>query len=1332
MVARPQHPLAKRVLPPVTPRLQPAEAPSPSSSLDVVSRPSGAVAAPKAASSPGGGMACPPDCYRSTDANVVWVNGRPYKLNRLLGKGGFGEVHEVELLLPYGLEVDWDESGNVRFNEDGCIMLNRIQKGNRGRNYVEDAEGSSENDQQCPSEAQVKSLPSSELPFRLSMTPSESMWFSLVGRNGGASNHVQDDGKRPISPSASVPTPDANHGRDGSRRPVSPSAHTPAVSHGQGGSKRPVSPSSPAPGGHGPSPSRGTVSHNPPCDFPVGSDIFLQGSGLFSALKLQSARNQQQLDSLVTEVENLRALSGEPGIVQLREHTINRESLYLIILMELGACDLHEFLKRSQYTLDVPSICLVWQTLVHRVESVHKADMIHRDIKAQNFILVPTKGYGDAKILARTSTRRDDFVFRLVQSDSEELGSPPRKPGDVELVITDPVTGREGVVLLSIKLTDFGIARTLEEDESHLSLEGPNGTVVFMAPEAVRQTESGCRKVSKRVDIWALGVMLYQMLHEGKTPFGHYLTKGGPPEVLLAIASETVNRKAMDFDASSLWKAERTRLWSEAVRSSWSGADSAPAQDLPRTTTGEMVQALVVSWVSSEFLVRVCKRCLTFDVNDRIDGADLRIWIDRLRSDRAIEASWTSEGADGAPGGVSKSELLQAAFNIDSNGMMQTVDFEVARIGKRIGASLFPEIWRPCQDSAIIPLPPSSSRHQHGHAEGSSSIGPPVRMINDHDEREFLDVEAGPRQPGMTGCEGNNIPSTPGGSGDLRNNHRQHSRFRQALALIAVLLLLLGGLCALCVAVASASSSSSSPGIHQDNEDSSSVPSTAIPVQSSSPELGSSITGDPGGDGTASGVEIVIPRSSTGAPSPYINNIGGPAEGGLVAPVRVGGASAVGTRPPVGAPRPVGTPPVGAPPPPVGAPPVSAPVRSGAAGTSGGAATGSGTASGDGVAVPRDGFARGDGGRDGAPMGTSEAAGTSGGVATGGGAGDLAIAELRSGRVEYFDGAWTAKILNDFGSDAAIEAFLNFGLQHAVVQVRVDSIMALVSCAEKGNAKVITAISGCVVGDDSPVVRDEAVNALSALIEKGKSPGATVAVLDHLQRSIGDHDPISESDGRAIDDLGAFDGHKVFSDSHNIFQRSSMETRSQAILALATIAEKGNEEVITVISRCMFDKSPAVRGKAVYALPKLVDKGKSPKATAAALAYLRSRGSRVSEMHTAGVVMVLGSIAERGNADVIEAIFKIVTEDNCSFLVRQEGVLALIFGLLLESDVDIILEAIDFFSPILETDISSFRRKVEIFRPQLDLAGKLDIFVFLSAWARASPWAAVRRAWARA
>ena len=669
------------VLPPhpFAPRLQPRPAPPP---LGPVSW--GLDGDP---SSPNSGRIEPPSDppISASDTGIFWLNNRPYWLGRLLGRGGFGEVHEVEMLVPHGLEVDWDEDGGLQFDENGGIVLR-------------EAGASSESSVQGGDVGNGAGTEEQPWALSFSMTPSEALWFSLVRR--------EEAGAMENSP----------------RMDNAEATRSEAIAKKK---------------------------ENDP-DPPVVRYNFLQRSGVFFALKIQKARNKKRLEGLMKEVENLCLLKGKAGIVQLRDHAVDEKSLNLIILMELGACDLNEFFKQRQWGLDVPSMAQVWRALVDRVESLHESDIIHRDIKPQNFILVPTKGHSDTRILARTSTRREDFVFRLVRSEGEGALGKARKQGDVELTIKDTATGEDVVLLLDIKMTDFGLALPLDANREHLSVFGPNGTVVFMAPEAVRQTVSGSRKVSKRVDIWALGVMLYQMLHKGATPVGHYMTKGGPPEALLAVASETVNREAMDFDASEIWQAERARL----LR--MSATDSLEEQ----ATTADMVHALVVSWVGSEFFVRVCKQCLVFDADNRVGGDDLRGQIDR-----AIETGW---GLQGDHSVVSSSELLQAAFNIDAKkkdgavSPVQSVDSEVAQIGERVGASLFPTVW-----TGQDPRRPPSTRNVSNDPEGQ-------RNSNDQD------------------------------------NCRQPRRLRLFLIVVGLLLIGFGGLCAT-VGLASTRSPSGTP-----------------------------------------------------------------------------------------------------------------------------------------------------------------------------------------------------------------------------------------------------------------------------------------------------------------------------------------------------------------------------------------------------------------------------------------------------------------------------------------------------------------------------------------
>jgi serine/threonine protein kinase len=81
------------------------------------------------------------------------------------------------------------------------------------------------------------------------------------------------------------------------------------------------------------------------------------------------------------------------------------------------------------------------------------------------------------------------------------------KPDNIFLV--EPRPGERGV-----KLLDFGIAKLLQKDAPHQTRSGEAiGTPQYMSPE-----QCLCRTVDARTDIYALGVIMFEML-TGKRPF---------------------------------------------------------------------------------------------------------------------------------------------------------------------------------------------------------------------------------------------------------------------------------------------------------------------------------------------------------------------------------------------------------------------------------------------------------------------------------------------------------------------------------------------------------------------------------------------------------------------------------------------------------------------------------------------------------------------------------------------------------------------------------------------------------------------------------------------
>ena len=128
-----------------------------------------------------------------------------------------------------------------------------------------------------------------------------------------------------------------------------------------------------------------------------------------------------------------------------------------------------------------------------------------------------------------------------------------------------------------VVLTDFGIARTLADENAGARTQGVVGTPLYMAPEQL----SGLA-VDQRADIYALGLMLSEMLtgelpFAGQTPIATALarlTQPPPdprvvrpelPEALAELVLQCLAQKPDERPASAAAVAERLRSWLVAV-----------------------------------------------------------------------------------------------------------------------------------------------------------------------------------------------------------------------------------------------------------------------------------------------------------------------------------------------------------------------------------------------------------------------------------------------------------------------------------------------------------------------------------------------------------------------------------------------------------------------------------------------------------------------------------------------------------------------------------------------------------------------------------------------
>ncbi len=131
-------------------------------------------------------------------------------------------------------------------------------------------------------------------------------------------------------------------------------------------------------------------------------------------------------------------------------------------------------------------------TLAHAIDSAHRQGVLHRDLKPANILMQP----------------------------GDDGNASDEKPAIA-------VSSLAGV---TPKITDFGLARSLR-DQSGLTRTGfVVGTPEYMAPE---QAIGDSRLLGPPVDIYALGVILYQLL-TGRPPF----RAESPAAVLRASASD--------------------------------------------------------------------------------------------------------------------------------------------------------------------------------------------------------------------------------------------------------------------------------------------------------------------------------------------------------------------------------------------------------------------------------------------------------------------------------------------------------------------------------------------------------------------------------------------------------------------------------------------------------------------------------------------------------------------------------------------------------------------------------------------------------------------------
>ncbi|KAI0840535.1 Serine/threonine-protein kinase ATG1 [Hypoxylon sp. FL0890] len=228
-----------------------------------------------------------------------------------------------------------------------------------------------------------------------------------------------------------------------------------------------------------------------------------QVSGALVAIKsVELARlNKKLKENLYSEIKILKKLR-HPHIVAL--HDCIESSTHINLMMEyceLG--DLSLFIRKRERLITHPATCDMarkypsvpgaglhevvirhfLKQLASALQFLRAGNFVHRDIKPQNLLLLPSIQY-----------RQSNKDSRPILSASHD-----------SLI---PAAGLQSLPML--KLADFGFARVLPSTSLAETL---CGSPLYMAPEILRY-----ERYDAKADLWSVGTVAYEMI-SGKPPF---------------------------------------------------------------------------------------------------------------------------------------------------------------------------------------------------------------------------------------------------------------------------------------------------------------------------------------------------------------------------------------------------------------------------------------------------------------------------------------------------------------------------------------------------------------------------------------------------------------------------------------------------------------------------------------------------------------------------------------------------------------------------------------------------------------------------------------------
>jgi serine/threonine protein kinase len=143
---------------------------------------------------------------------------------------------------------------------------------------------------------------------------------------------------------------------------------------------------------------------------------------------------------VMNEIDLLKRLRSNEKVIQLYDYKYFESTKSLYLIMELGSTDLNVLFKKEIATygcVQEPTRVYYWKKMLEAVKAIHEQGIIHSDLKPSNFLLVGSQ----------------------------------------------------------VKLIDFNISNTINNDRTSITLNSECGTLNYMAPESLQDKSDSKKKV---------------------------------------------------------------------------------------------------------------------------------------------------------------------------------------------------------------------------------------------------------------------------------------------------------------------------------------------------------------------------------------------------------------------------------------------------------------------------------------------------------------------------------------------------------------------------------------------------------------------------------------------------------------------------------------------------------------------------------------------------------------------------------------------------------------------------------------------------------------------